>query len=171
MRSCNGVKTAHIDTAIALAAAALVLFFLSNAYPLVVINYNGTTRSATLLDAAAGALRPRSCRSRLAGIHHHRTGSLAADRNSPVRFDSIAPQTAGTGPEHGIPIAHPDPALDLCRGVHAWESGGLGALVGVRRGDDRSLLVVMRIAHVDAGGADHPYLPCSVLALGRAEPA
>src|ERR1700691_1125586 len=43
-----------IDAAIALAASALVLFFLSNAYPLVVINYNGTTRSATLLDAAAG---------------------------------------------------------------------------------------------------------------------
>jgi paraquat-inducible protein A len=43
-----------IDTAIALAAAALLLFFLSNAYPLVVIDYNGTTRSATLLDAAAG---------------------------------------------------------------------------------------------------------------------
>jgi paraquat-inducible protein A len=31
-----------------------VLFFLSNAYPLVAIDYNGTTRSATLLDAAAG---------------------------------------------------------------------------------------------------------------------
>jgi paraquat-inducible protein A len=43
-----------IDTAIALAATALVLFFLSNAYPLVAINYNGTTRAATLLDAAAG---------------------------------------------------------------------------------------------------------------------
>jgi paraquat-inducible protein A len=43
-----------IDTAIALAASALVLFFLSNAYPLVAIDYNGTTRSATLLDAAAG---------------------------------------------------------------------------------------------------------------------
>jgi len=44
----------HIDAAIALAAAALVLFLLSNAYPLVVINYNGTTRAATLLDAAEG---------------------------------------------------------------------------------------------------------------------
>jgi paraquat-inducible protein A len=43
-----------IDAAIALAATALVLFFLSNAYPLVAIDYNGTTRSATLLDAAAG---------------------------------------------------------------------------------------------------------------------
>ena len=44
----------HIDAAIALAVSALVLFFLSNAYPLVVINYNGTTRAATLLDAAEG---------------------------------------------------------------------------------------------------------------------
>ena len=44
----------HIDTAIGLAATALVLFFLSNAYPLVAINYNGTTRTATLLDAAEG---------------------------------------------------------------------------------------------------------------------
>ena len=31
-----------------------MLFFLSNAYPLVAIDYNGTTRAATLLDAAAG---------------------------------------------------------------------------------------------------------------------
>ena len=44
----------HIDTAVALAATALALFFLSNAYPLVAINYNGTTRAATLLDAAKG---------------------------------------------------------------------------------------------------------------------
>jgi paraquat-inducible protein A len=44
----------HIDAAIALAATALVLFFLSNAYPLVEINYNGTTRAATLLAAAEG---------------------------------------------------------------------------------------------------------------------
>src|SRR5271165_827749 len=44
----------HIDTAVALAATALALFFLSNAYPLVAINYNGTTRAATLLDAAEG---------------------------------------------------------------------------------------------------------------------
>jgi len=44
----------NIDAAIAVAAAALALFFLSNAYPLVVIHYNGTTRSATLLDAALG---------------------------------------------------------------------------------------------------------------------
>jgi paraquat-inducible protein A len=44
----------HIDAAIALAATALVLFFLSNAYPLVEITYNGTTRAATLRDAAQG---------------------------------------------------------------------------------------------------------------------
>jgi paraquat-inducible protein A len=44
----------HIDAAIVLAATALVLFLLSNAYPLVEINYNGTTRVATLLDAAKG---------------------------------------------------------------------------------------------------------------------
>jgi paraquat-inducible protein A len=44
----------NIDAAIALAAAALVLFIFSNAYPLVAINYNGTTRAATLLDAAEG---------------------------------------------------------------------------------------------------------------------
>jgi len=43
-----------IDAAIALAASALVLFVLSNAYPLVVINYNGTMRAATLLGAAEG---------------------------------------------------------------------------------------------------------------------
>jgi paraquat-inducible protein A len=47
-------EVGHIDTAIALAATALVLFFLSNVYPLVVINSNGSTRSATLLDAALG---------------------------------------------------------------------------------------------------------------------
>jgi paraquat-inducible protein A len=47
----------NIDAALALAASALVLFFLSNAYPLVTINYNGTTRAATLLDAAEGLYR------------------------------------------------------------------------------------------------------------------
>jgi paraquat-inducible protein A len=55
---CNALvqrrENRPIDAAIALAASALVLFFLSNAYPLVVINYNGTTRAATLLDAAEG---------------------------------------------------------------------------------------------------------------------
>src|SRR5271170_2971237 len=48
---------ANIDSAIALTVSALVLFFLSNAYPLVAINANGTTRTATLLDAAAGLYR------------------------------------------------------------------------------------------------------------------
>ncbi len=49
-RSENG----NIDAAIALAICALVLFFLSNAYPLVEIHANGTTRTATLLGAALG---------------------------------------------------------------------------------------------------------------------
>jgi len=41
-----------LDTAIALAATALVLFFVSNAYPLVTIQVNGVTRAATLIEAA-----------------------------------------------------------------------------------------------------------------------
>jgi paraquat-inducible protein A len=45
-------ETVNIDTAIALTATALVLFFLSNAYPLVAIHSNGETRSATLSGAA-----------------------------------------------------------------------------------------------------------------------
>jgi paraquat-inducible protein A len=44
----------NIDTAIALSLCALVLFFLSNAYPLVTIQVNGTTRATTLLGAAWG---------------------------------------------------------------------------------------------------------------------
>ena len=44
----------NIDTAIALSLCALVLFFLSNAYPLVTIQVNGTTRASTLLGAALG---------------------------------------------------------------------------------------------------------------------
>jgi len=44
-------ENGSIDTAIALAVTALVLFLLSNAYPLVAIHYNGTTRAATLVDA------------------------------------------------------------------------------------------------------------------------
>ena len=44
-------ENGSIDTAIALAVTALVLFLLSNAYPLVAILYNGTTRAATLVDA------------------------------------------------------------------------------------------------------------------------
>jgi paraquat-inducible protein A len=42
----------NIDTAIALAASALVLYCLSNAYPLVAIHASGETRSATLSGAA-----------------------------------------------------------------------------------------------------------------------
>jgi len=46
-------ENGSIDAAIALALCALVLFFLSNAYPLVVIHTNGATRAATLIGAAA----------------------------------------------------------------------------------------------------------------------
>ena len=45
-------ENGSIDAAIALALCALVLFFLSNAYPLVVIQANGATRATTLLGAA-----------------------------------------------------------------------------------------------------------------------
>jgi paraquat-inducible protein A len=47
-------ENGNIDTAIALAICALVLFFLSNAYPLVEIQTNGTTRATTLVGAALG---------------------------------------------------------------------------------------------------------------------
>jgi paraquat-inducible protein A len=47
-------ENGNIDTAIALAICALVLFFFSNAYPLVTIEVNGTTRATTLLGAAFG---------------------------------------------------------------------------------------------------------------------
>jgi paraquat-inducible protein A len=47
-------ENGSIDTAIALAVCALVLFFLSNAYPLVEIQTNGTTRATTLVGAALG---------------------------------------------------------------------------------------------------------------------
>jgi paraquat-inducible protein A len=47
-------ENGNIDTAIALAICALVLFFLSNAYPLVEIQANGTTRVTTLVGAAWG---------------------------------------------------------------------------------------------------------------------
>jgi paraquat-inducible protein A len=46
-----------IDTAIALAAAALGLFILSNAFPLVAMHSNGATRVATLIDATLGFYR------------------------------------------------------------------------------------------------------------------
>jgi len=45
---------AHIDTAIALAACALVLLLLSNAYPLVEMQVNGNSRDTTLIGAALG---------------------------------------------------------------------------------------------------------------------
>lgn len=47
-RSENG----SIDSAIAVATCALVLFLLSNAYPLVGIQYNGANRDTTLVGAA-----------------------------------------------------------------------------------------------------------------------
>jgi len=40
-----------IDSAIALAITALILYVFSNLYPLVSMNFNGTTRAATLFDA------------------------------------------------------------------------------------------------------------------------
>ena len=45
---------AAIDTAIALAACALVLLLLSNAYPLVEMQVNGNSRDTTLIGAALG---------------------------------------------------------------------------------------------------------------------
>jgi paraquat-inducible protein A len=45
---------ASIDTAIALAVSALVLFILANAYPLIALKVNGATRVATLIGAALG---------------------------------------------------------------------------------------------------------------------
>jgi paraquat-inducible protein A len=50
-------ENGRIDTAIALSIAALVLFLMSNAYPLVVIHSNGTTRATTLVGAALGFYR------------------------------------------------------------------------------------------------------------------
>ncbi len=45
-------ENGSIDTAIALAICALVLFLLSNVYPLVEIQVNGATRDTTLIGAA-----------------------------------------------------------------------------------------------------------------------
>jgi paraquat-inducible protein A len=45
---------AGIDTAIALAACAVVLLLLSNAYPLVEMQVNGSSRETTLIGAALG---------------------------------------------------------------------------------------------------------------------
>lgn len=47
-------NSASIDTAIALAVTAAVLLLLSNAFPLVALQLNGTTRTTTLLGAAHG---------------------------------------------------------------------------------------------------------------------
>jgi paraquat-inducible protein A len=45
-------ENASIDTAIALALCALVLLLLSNAYPLVAMHVNGSSRDTTLIGAA-----------------------------------------------------------------------------------------------------------------------
>jgi paraquat-inducible protein A len=47
-------NSASIDTAIALALTAAVLFLLSNLYPLVALSLNGASRSTTLIGAGAG---------------------------------------------------------------------------------------------------------------------
>jgi paraquat-inducible protein A len=47
-------RNASIDTAIALAICALVLLLLGNAYPLVTMHVNGSTRDTTLVGAALG---------------------------------------------------------------------------------------------------------------------
>ena len=50
-------ENGSIDTAIAVASCALVLFLLTNAYPLVGIQYNGTSRDTTLVGAALSLYR------------------------------------------------------------------------------------------------------------------
>jgi paraquat-inducible protein A len=45
---------AAIDTALALALSALVLLLVSNAYPLVIMHVNGSSRDTTLIGAALG---------------------------------------------------------------------------------------------------------------------
>ena len=57
LASLQRPESGSIDTAIALSVAALVLFLLSNAYPLVVIHSNGSTRASTLVGAALGLYR------------------------------------------------------------------------------------------------------------------
>jgi paraquat-inducible protein A len=47
-------EDASIDTAIALAVCAVVLLLLSNAYPLVAMHVNGSSRDTTLIGAALG---------------------------------------------------------------------------------------------------------------------
>jgi paraquat-inducible protein A len=55
---CGGLlqraENGSIDTAVALAVSALVLFAFSNAYPLVAIQSNGSGRATTLMGAALG---------------------------------------------------------------------------------------------------------------------
>lgn len=48
---------AHVDTAVAVALSALVLFFLANMYPLVEFQINGATRETNLVGAALGLYR------------------------------------------------------------------------------------------------------------------
>lgn len=50
-------ENGNIDTAIAVALCALVLFLMTNAYPLVGIQYNGTSRDTTLVGAALSLYR------------------------------------------------------------------------------------------------------------------
>jgi paraquat-inducible protein A len=47
-------ENASIETAIALAVCALVLLMLGNAYPLVAMYVNGSSRDTTLIGAALG---------------------------------------------------------------------------------------------------------------------
>jgi paraquat-inducible protein A len=57
LASLQRPENGSIDMAIALSIVALVLFLLSNAYPLVAIHSNGSTRAATLIGAALGLYR------------------------------------------------------------------------------------------------------------------
>src|SRR5882757_3293109 len=57
LASLQRPENGSLDTAIALSIVALVLFLLSNAYPLVAIYSNGSTRAATLIGAALGLYR------------------------------------------------------------------------------------------------------------------
>jgi len=50
-------RSASIDAALALAVTAAVLFVLSNAYPLVELQLNGSYRQTTLIGAALGLYR------------------------------------------------------------------------------------------------------------------
>jgi len=50
-------ENGSIDTSIALAICALVLFLLTNVYPLVGIQYNGASRETTLVGAALSLYR------------------------------------------------------------------------------------------------------------------